>query len=290
MPSRSSRNARFGGCVIIAILVLAAVVGLTIGGFSWFADKWQPTPVPGKQRCVATAGNNSTAVSLEQAHYASIIAGLSVKRGLPPRAASVALTTAYQESGIRNLDYGDRDSVGLFQQRPSQGWGSEKQLMDPHYAASKFYDALVKIRNWQTRDITQVAQAVQISGHPEAYRDHETDARVLASTLTGETPAGFTCLDRTGANGDAKALASALTKTFGSAAKASRDGKVLTITAKSKDDAWAYGAFAVANSAQHGTVQVVVGNKQWDTNGKKLPDWVAAEEPMYPKQVRITVR
>ena len=285
-----SRNARFGGCVIIAILLLATVVGLAIGGFSWFAGKWQPAPAPGKQRCVATAGNNSTAVSLEQAHYASIIAGLSVKRDLPPRAASIALATAYQESGIRNLDYGDRDSVGLFQQRPSQGWGSEKQLMDPHYASGKFYDALVKIRNWQTRDITEVAQAVQISGHPEAYRDHETDARVLASTLTGQTPAGFTCLDRTGAEGDAKALGSALTKTFGSAAKTTRNGKVLTITAGSKDDAWAYGVFAVANSAQYGTLQVVVGDRQWDTNGTKLPDWVAADEPLSAKQVQITVR
>ena len=61
--------------------------------------------------------------------------------------------------------------------------------MDPYYASGEFYDALVKIRNWQTRDINDVAQAVQISGHPEAYRDHETDARVLASTLTGQTPA-----------------------------------------------------------------------------------------------------
>ena len=112
-----SRNARFGGCVIVGVLLLAAVVALAVGGFSWIAGKWQPAPVPGKQRCVATAGGNSTAVSLEQAHYASIIAGLSVKRGLPPRAASIALATAYQESGIRNLDYGDRDSVGLFQQR-----------------------------------------------------------------------------------------------------------------------------------------------------------------------------
>ena len=100
-------------------------------------------------------------ISLEQAHYASIIAGLSVKRGLPPRAASIALATAYQESDIRNLDYGDRDSVGLFQQRPSQGWGTEKQLMDPYYATGEFYDALVKIKNWRTRDINDVAQAVQ---------------------------------------------------------------------------------------------------------------------------------
>jgi hypothetical protein len=285
-----SRNARFGGCVIIAILLLALVVALAVGGFSWFASQWRPAPAPGQQRCVATAGGSTTTITLEQAHYASIIAGVSVKRDLPPRAASIALATAYQESDIRNLDYGDRDSVGLFQQRPSQGWGTEKQLMDPYYASGRFYNALVKIKNWQSRDINDVAQAVQVSGHPEAYRDHEADARVLASTLTGQTPAGFSCLDRTGADGDAKGLAAALTKTFGADAKATRDGKVLTIGADSAEHAWAYGTFAVANSAQYGTVQVVVGDQQWDTNSMTLPAWIAAEAPVKARQVRIIVR
>jgi hypothetical protein len=283
-------NARFGGCIIVAVLLLALVVGLAVGGFSWFAGRWEPPPAPGQQRCVATAGDASAAISLEQAHYASIIAGLSVKRDLPPRAASVALATAYQESDIRNLDYGDRDSVGLFQQRPSQGWGTEEQLRDPHYATGEFYDALVKIRNWQNRDINDVAQAVQISGHPEAYRDHVADARVLASTLTGQTAGGLSCLDRTGADGDAKGLAAALTKTFGADAKADRDGKVLTVTAGSAELAWAYGTFAVANSAQYGTLQVVVGRRQWDTNSMTMPAWVAAETPGKAKQVTITVR
>ena len=154
-----SRNARFGGCVIVAILIFAAVVALAVGGFGWFASRWQPAPVPGQQRCVATVQDTSTKITLEQAHYASIIAGVSVKRDLPPRAASIALATAYQESGIRNLDYGDRDSVGLFQQRPSQGWGSEQQLMDPHYASGKFYDALVKIRNWQSGEGRRASSA-----------------------------------------------------------------------------------------------------------------------------------
>ena len=285
-----SSNARFGGCVIVAVLGLAAVVALAVGGFAWLADRWQPAPVPGQQRCVATTGTGTTMITLEQAQYASIIAGLSVRRDLPPRAASIALATAYQESGIRNLDYGDRDSVGLFQQRPSQGWGTEEQLMDPHYATGKFYDALVKVEGWTTGDINDVAQAVQRSGHPEAYRDHEADGRVLASTLTGQSPAGLSCLDRTGADGDAAGLAAALTQTFGSDAKAVRDGKVLTITADSAARAWAYGHFAVANSAQHGTVQVVVGDQQWDTNSMTLPEWHPAESPLKPERVTITVR
>ena len=136
--------------------------------------------------------------------------------GWPPRAASIALATVYQETGIRNLDYGDRDSVGLFQQRPSQGWGTAKQLRDPYYATNAFYDALVKIDGWESADITEVAQQVQRSAYPEAYRDHEADARVLASTLTGNSPAGFRCLDRSGSVGDPAGLAGSLRKTFGS--------------------------------------------------------------------------
>ena len=168
-----SGTARTVGCLALAVAVVAAI---GVGVFWWLRDRGLTEPVPGQQRCVATAKNSSVVLDLEQAHYASIIAGVSVRRGLPPRAASIALATAYQETGIRNLNYGDRDSVGLFQQRPSQGWGSKRQLLDPDYASERFYDALVKIKNWETDDINDLAQKVQRSGHPEAYRDHEADA------------------------------------------------------------------------------------------------------------------
>ena len=102
----------------------------------------------------------------EQTGNAALIAALSIKRGLPPRAATIALTTAYQESKILNITYGDRDSLGLFQQRPSQGWGTEKQIMDPVYSTNKFYDALVKVKGYENADITEIAQKVQRSGFP----------------------------------------------------------------------------------------------------------------------------
>ena len=199
-----SETTRTLGCLAVAFVVLIAA---GVGVFWWLRDRGLTEPVPGQQRCVATASNRSTVVDLDQAHFASIIAGVSVRRGLPSRAASIAIATAYQETGIRNLDYGDRDSVGLFQQRPSQGWGTKQQLMDPDYATGKFYDALVKIENWETADINDIAQQVQRSGHPEAYRDHEADARVLASALTGQSQAGLSCLDRTGTEGDVKGVA-----------------------------------------------------------------------------------
>jgi hypothetical protein len=228
-------------------------------------------------------------VDLDQAHFASIIAGVSVRRGLPPRAASIAIATAYQETGIRNLDYGDSDSVGLFQQRPSQGWGTKQQLMDPYHSTGKFYDALVKIKNWETDDINDVAQKVQRSGHPEAYRDHEADGRVLASTLTGQSAAGFSCLDRTGTPGDTKGLRRSLQRTFGELDD-STEGAVVTITARSSRLAWAYAHFAVANANAYGVTTVKIGNRLWQTQDFNLPDWQEATPKLKNDHVEITVR
>ena len=108
--------------------------------------------------------------------------------------SSIALATAFQESKLRNIDYGDRDSVGLFQQRPSQGWGSPEQLMDPDFATNAFYDELVEVDGYEELRITEAAQRVQRSGYPEAYEEHAEGARALASALTGWSPARFTCV------------------------------------------------------------------------------------------------
>ncbi len=144
-------------------------------------------------KCTITAAGSTETFDPEQTGNAALIAALSVKRGMPPRAATIAITTAFQESKIRNLRYGDRDSLGLFQQRPSQGWGTAEQILDPVHATNAFYDALVKYQGYETADITKIAQRVQKSGYPEAYRDHEGQGRVLASNLTGHSPAGLTC-------------------------------------------------------------------------------------------------
>jgi hypothetical protein len=116
-----------------------------------------------------------------------------MRKGMPDHAVTVALAASLQETQLRNLPYGDRDSVGLFQQRPSQGWGTNAQIMDPNYAASAFYDHLALVPGWQTMAVTEAAQLVQQSATPDAYANWETEARSLARALTGEVPAGLSC-------------------------------------------------------------------------------------------------
>lgn len=282
----ASLNPRTVGTVVLAVLLVA---GLAVGGIALLQRSTNVAPLPGQDRCVATAAGRTVVLEVEQAHYAAIIVGLSVRRGLPPRAGSIAMATVYQETGIQNLDYGDRDSVGLFQQRPSQGWGTQQQLRDPYYATNKFYDALVKIKDWQQGDINDVAQQVQRSGHPEAYRDHEQDARVLASALTGQFGAALTCLDRSTAAGNVKALARSLRQTFGPL-DSERSGRSVTVRADSAELAWAYGHNAVANAGRYGVVEVVVGKRHWRSDGVQLPEWTSAANPLKATEVQVTVR
>ena len=286
-PRRRPAYARRRALALVALAVVAVLLvlaGVRVHG--WLTGRGALPPLPGQEQCVATVKDRSVVLDPDQAYFTSIVVGLSVRRGLAPRAGSIAMATVYQETGIRNLDYGDRDSVGLFQQRPSQGWGTEKQLMDPYYATTKFYNALVRVRDWETRDITTVAQAVQRSAYPDAYRDHEPDARVLASALTGQTAAAFTCLVTGEPDGDAAGLARSITKTF--RVDASTDAKVVTLTATSQKKAWAYAQYAVANAGRHGVVTVEVDDRVWTSDQYTLPTWAKGDD--VGRTVRVTVR
>ena len=102
----------------------------------------------GEPGCKVVSGKGDGAsyeFSPEQAVNAATITAVGTGRGLPERAVTIALATALQESSLRNIDHGDRDSLGLFQQRPSQGWGTPEEILDPTYSAGEFYDHLVKV-------------------------------------------------------------------------------------------------------------------------------------------------
>ena len=178
------------GVAVVALAGLGVAVAAGYGIKSLLDDV---TPFLEPDECTATVGGRTVTLSPEQAENAALITAVSVGRGLPARAATIALATAYQESKLYNLESGDRDSAGLFQQRPSQGWGTRDQVLDPYYATNAFYDALESVDGYQEMRVTEAAQQVQRSGFPEAYADHEADARVLASALTGYSPHAFSC-------------------------------------------------------------------------------------------------
>ncbi|WP_327255401.1 C40 family peptidase [Streptomyces sp. NBC_01244] len=126
----------------------------------------------------------------EQIPHAKTIVATGISLHVPERGQVVALATAIQESRLRNLNGGDRDSLGLFQQRPSQGWGTPEQIRDPVYAATKFYNGLLKVHGWEQMTITQAAQAVQLSGFPGAYAQWEPLARALQQAIVKTLPGG----------------------------------------------------------------------------------------------------
>ncbi len=121
----------------------------------------------------------------EQLRNATAIITVGRQTDIPPRGWMIAVATALQESSLVNVSGGDRDSVGLFQQRPSQGWGTPTQLRNPLYAAQKFYDALTQVEGWQQMTVTGAAQAVQTSAFPHAYAQWETDATAITAAVTG---------------------------------------------------------------------------------------------------------
>ncbi|MFE4368871.1 hypothetical protein ACFRMN_11640 [Streptomyces sp. NPDC056835] len=176
----------------------------------------------GPPRCLVRAtdrsGGDSPTYEMtpEQAENAATISAVGTTRGLPERAVTIALATALQESALRNLNHGDRDSLGLFQQRPSKGWGTEAQIQDPVYSAGQFYDHLVKVPGYSRLPLTEAAQRVQRSGFPQAYAKHEPDATLLAAALTGRSGATLTCTAPSGAEpGDPAKVRAALVRDFG---------------------------------------------------------------------------
>lgn len=134
----------------------------------------------GDKGSVAVPGLDDTE---EQIPNAQTIQATGIAMKVPARGQVVALATALQESGLRNLDYGDRDSLGLFQQRPSQGWGTAAEVRDPVHASTKFYEGLLKVSGWQSMTVAQAAQAVQKSGFPDAYAKWEPLATALQKAI-----------------------------------------------------------------------------------------------------------
>jgi len=235
------------------------------------------------ERCTAVVGTASFELATDQAANAALITSVAVRRGLPPRAATIALATAMQESRLRNIDYGDQagpDSRGLFQQRPSQGWGTEAQVMDPVHASNSFYNGLVKVPNYQSMEITEAAQTVQRSAFPEAYAQHEAMGRAFASSLTGQSSAALDCTLRTAESaGDPEAVVAAMTKAFGPVSAASQGRTVRIDSGRYSRGAaaWALAQWTVANAKSLSVTQVELDGHTW--NRDNHDGWQESKAP-----------
>ncbi|RCV47312.1 hypothetical protein DEF23_27000, partial [Marinitenerispora sediminis] len=167
---------------ILTVLTVACGV-LVAGGYYVIrsVQRVELTPPPPPSGCTLTAAGDTDELEVEQAANAATISGVAFGRDLPPHAVVVAFATVWQESKFRNIEFGDRDSVGLFQQRPSQEWGDPEQLMDPVYSSGEFYDGLVEIAGYEEMPVYEAAQAVQRSADGFAYDQHERRSRTMAA-------------------------------------------------------------------------------------------------------------
>ncbi len=256
--------------VSLAILAGVAVVGWKV----WEYVHMRITP----ERCtVANGDGEPVTLTAEQARMTSIIVAASHEAGLSERAAVIALATAYQESGIRNLDYGDRDSLGLFQQRPDPrfDWGTAEQIMDPWYSSARFYEELVKFPDWETTDVNDQAQKVQRSGFPEAYRKHVPNATALAAAARGSAPEAITCVQFAEPVADASPIEEVVSRVPGT--QVSVDGREVRITADSQEHLWSATNLAMLNFYDAGISRVQVEDRVWKRNHST---WDDAREPV----------
>ncbi|MGH6656565.1 MAG: hypothetical protein ACRDVE_15340 [Actinocrinis sp.] len=182
-----------GGGWLKGLIVVLVIAGVLAAAAFWAINKLGNLSIFHSSGCTATSTAGSTDLDLDQAKYASTIAAVGVSMNVPAFGIRVAEATAMQESKLHDVTYGDRDSLGLFQQRPSQGWGTSQQILDPVYATTRFYRALLNVPNWQALSLTAAAQAVQHSGSPTAYAQHEQPATVVTSVFSGTATSGLGC-------------------------------------------------------------------------------------------------
>jgi hypothetical protein len=234
---------------------LAAVVVLVVGLATAAVIELTASRGSGLSQCRVSVDAARFVLEPDQATNATTIAAVGKRLGLPDHAVTIALAAALQESGLHNLDHGDRDSLGLFQQRPSQGWGTPEQILTPAYAAQKFFEHLARVTGWETLAVTDAAQRVQRSGAPSAYAQWEPEARALARAITGEVPAAFVCHAPTPRLGvSAGALNAVVTSELGSPGL----GTPLT-----SPRGWTVASWLVGHSSQFGITSVSFEGRTW---------------------------
>ena len=260
-----------GRSVLATLVILTVVFGL--GGYlarRHFGEIVRS--VPGSCR---VQGDTRVRLDAEQMSNAATIAAVGIRRKVDDRAIIVALAVALQESKLRNLRHlgndNDHDSLGLFQQRPSQGWGTPAQIMDQRYATDRFYTALTRVKGWERMRVTEAGQRVQRSAYPEAYEKWADDAHTLAAAFTGKAQGALTCDTRAEPvrEGEAavKATGELLRLDFGRVApKVVTEKHHLRVPVRDARTGWQFAHWLVAQSETTGVAKVSFGDRQWSVD------------------------
>jgi len=264
--TRLGRNSAIG----IALVLVLALIGYRVYG------SFQHTTIPVAAPPGCQAGTGATAIPMDtdQAAIAATIAGVAARHKLPEEAVIIAYAAAIQESQLHDLDYGDRDSVGVFQQRPSQGWGTKSELENPVYATTKFFAALVQVPGYATMPVDEAAQDVQHSGDGSAYEQWASVAAQLAGYFTGASPHGVSCWYVPPARPSLANVGRSLTETFGPqggdrilvAVTTARSGKKKpgdAVVQAQRDAAWTVAGWLVAHAQDYGISEVRYAGYDW---------------------------
>jgi hypothetical protein len=258
-----------------AVAVTAAVAAT--GVFLGVRALLRTNPAP--PTCQIGTGSAALVLFPEQAENATTIAAVAKRLRLPDHAVTVALATALQESKLNNYPFGDRDSVGLFQQRPSQGWGRPAELLTPSFAATAFYQHLVEVPRWQKLPVTAAAQAVQHSADGAGYAQWEEEARALARVLTGEVVPGMTCRFERAGLPRRPALTALADRELGAGVL---QGRALGGRGHSVAADWTVAQWLVSRARTFGIVRVSVRGQTWTVESSRWEtDAAATVAPSY---------
>ncbi|HEX3489848.1 MAG TPA: hypothetical protein VHU92_10910 [Streptosporangiaceae bacterium] len=277
MPS--SRPTRLGVKRATRATIVLALL-LTVGGYIALRHN---VPVLEPSSCAAAGPGQPIPLDVGQAAIAATIAGVAHYHDLPRRAVTVAYATALQESKLTNLRSGDRDSVGVFQQRPSQGWGPARRIEDPVYATTRFFEALVQVHGYETIPVYQAAQAVQHSADGSAYSQYASVAKNMTKAFTGELPHGVWCWYSTPVGKRRLAAADrALTQAFGPLRVGRRGDPQLAVRVRHPAAGWAVADWLVSHAASYGIQTISYQGYKWVTK-EGSSGWTRIKAGQRPK-------
>jgi hypothetical protein len=243
-----------------ATVVLALLV--TVGIYIWLRHS---VPVLEPSSCSADTSGRPVTFDVSQAGIAATIAGVAQRHSMPRRAVTIAYATALQESKLTNLYGGDRDSVGVFQQRPSAGWGPASKLEDPVYATTKFFDALARVPDYTTLPVYRAAQAVQRSADGYAYNQYAPVAQRMSGAFTGVLPHAVWCVYPGAAAKPRLAAADrALSRAFGPLNTSRYHDPAVAVQVAQPPSGWAIAAWLVSHAGTYGIRHISYQGYQWE--------------------------